>query len=120
MNAVLLVLALNLHPGNASVSQRVDRSVNQEQRYPDEWFAQDKLQHAFMSMAVVGFAHAGARLVGIEKTGAVVVGVSSSAISGLWKEWHDRRIGRPFSYRDLVWDALGIAAGALVMDNVRE
>jgi uncharacterized protein YfiM (DUF2279 family) len=120
MNAVLLVLALNLHPGIAAVNQRVDVPPQLEQRYPDAWFGQDKLQHAFMSMAVVGFAHAGARLVGIEKNGAVVVGVSSSAASGIWKEWHDRRIGRPFSYRDLLWDVIGIAAGALVVNNVRE
>jgi uncharacterized protein YfiM (DUF2279 family) len=49
-----------------------------------------------------------------------VIGVSSSALAGLWKEWHDRSIGRPFSYRDLVWDAVGVTVGAIIVDNVRE
>src|SRR5687768_7807282 len=118
MNAVLLVLALNLQPpGIAVVNHSMTLRPGQEQPYPDAWFAQDKLQHAFMSMAVVGFAHATARVVGIENSGAVVIGVSSSAAAGLWKEWHDRRIGRPFSYRDLLWDALGITAGAFIVNN---
>jgi uncharacterized protein YfiM (DUF2279 family) len=86
----------------------------------DEWFAEDKLKHMFLSMAVVGFAQAGARTAGAARTPAVAIGVSLGAAAGLWKEWHDRRTGRPFSARDLAWDALGIAAGALLVSQARE
>jgi uncharacterized protein YfiM (DUF2279 family) len=118
MNTLLLVLAINLQPVSGLKPDTVRTSI--VQRPADAWFGQDKLMHAFMSTAVVGFASAGARTVGLNRSESFVIGVSSGALAGLWKEWHDRRIGRPFSFRDLVWDAIGITAGAIIVDNVRE
>lgn len=86
--------------------------------YPDAWFAEDKMKHMLTSTAVVGFAHAGARLVTDTKT-AVVVAVAAGAAAGIWKEIHDRKIGRIFSKRDLVWDALGIGLGVVVVSQAR-
>ena len=119
MNPLLLVLAMNLQPVSGLAPNTVRTSIAQS-RPTDAWFGQDKLMHAFMSTAVVGFASAGARTVGLNKSESFVIGVSSSVLAGLWKEWRDRRIGRPFSYRDLVWDAVGITVGAIIVDNVRE
>jgi uncharacterized protein YfiM (DUF2279 family) len=119
MNTLLLVLAMNLQPVSGSAANTLRTSIVQN-RPADAWFGQDKLKHAFMSTAVVGFASAGARTVGLNTSESFVIGVSAGALAGLWKEWHDRRIGRPFSYRDLVWDAIGITAGAIIVDNVRE
>lgn len=119
MNTVLLVLAMHLQPALALAPDTTPTAIVQN-RSPDAWFGQDKLKHAFMSTAVVGFASAGARTVGLNRSESFVIGVSSGALAGLWKEWHDRRLGRPFSYRDLVWDAIGITAGAIIVDNVRE
>ena len=119
MNTVLLVLMMNLQPACAVAADPVHTAVAQNSPR-DAWFAQDKLRHAFMSTAAVGFAYAGARTVGLNRSESFVIGVSSSALAGLWKEWHDRSIGRPFSYRDLVWDAVGVTVGAIIVDNVRE
>jgi uncharacterized protein YfiM (DUF2279 family) len=109
MNTLTLLLALTLST----------QAPPQTPRERDRWLAEDKLRHAFASMAVVGFAHAGARVVGIDGTPAVLIGISTSAAAGIWKELHDRRSGRVFSLKDLVWDAMGITLGAVLVANVR-
>ena len=85
----------------------------------DRWFAEDKLKHAMMSIAVVNFAHAGARFVGLQDERAVAIAALSAVAAGIWKEAFDQRIGRPFSGRDLVWDALGIGLGLALVSNAR-
>jgi uncharacterized protein YfiM (DUF2279 family) len=35
------------------------------------------------------------------------------------KEIHDRRAGGEFSFKDLTWDALGMAAGAALSQHTR-
>ena len=85
----------------------------------DRWFAEDKLKHTMMSIAVVNFAHAGARFVGLQDERAVAIAALSGVAAGIWKEAYDQRIGRPFSVRDLVWDALGIGLGLAFVSNAR-
>jgi uncharacterized protein YfiM (DUF2279 family) len=48
-------------------------------------------------------------------TTAVVAGLGA----GFGKELADRRAGKGFSLRDLVWDAAGILVGTLVMQETR-
>ncbi len=104
---VLLVLALQGAP------------AQRPQRAPDRWFAEDKARHMLTSMAVVGFAHSGARIVSLEGNDAVVAAVAGAALTGIWKEFHDRSVGKPFSLRDLVWDAVGIGLGAVLVSHAR-
>jgi uncharacterized protein YfiM (DUF2279 family) len=118
MNPLALILAMSLQPGPASTAKPLP--VLAGTRPGDAWIAEDKLKHGFMSLAVVGFTQAGARTVGFDQSAAAVMGVAVGAIAGLGKEWYDRRHGRPFSYRDLIWDSIGIAAGAWVAGNIRE
>jgi uncharacterized protein YfiM (DUF2279 family) len=94
--------------------------VQQPTPHTDAWFGEDKLKHAFASLALVGFAHAGARVATLDGTPAVTFAVSAATATGLWKEWRDRRTGTSFSARDLVWDALGIGVGALLVAQTRE
>ena len=84
------------------------------QRTPDAWIAEDKFRHAFLSAAVVGFAHAGAR--GFVDSDKSMVAAALAGISaGLWKELRDARASK----RDLVWDALGVTLGLLVVSRAR-
>ena len=85
---------------------------------PDAWLAEDKVKHMMMSTAVVGFAHGGSRMV-MEARPALVAAAVSGVAAGIWKEWRDRRIGRSFSARDLVWDALGIGIGLALVTKAR-
>ena len=88
------------------------------QQPADRWFAEDKAHHFLMSTAVVAFAGGGARTM-MAADNAVIAGVVASVTAGLWKEWKDQREGKPFSKRDLVWDALGIALGVVIVSRAR-
>jgi uncharacterized protein YfiM (DUF2279 family) len=85
----------------------------------DRWLAEDKLKHAFSSVAAVNFVYAGARTAGLHDESAIVAAAVSAAAAGIWKEVHDRRRGRPFSSRDLVWDAAGLTLGVILVSNAR-
>ncbi|MGQ0561338.1 MAG: hypothetical protein ACT443_05635 [Gemmatimonadota bacterium] len=73
----------------------------------DAFFGADKFQHAGMSYAVTSFAFAGTR----NEAAAIATG----AAAGILKEFYDRAQGRPFSALDLVWDAIGIALGFVMV-----
>jgi uncharacterized protein YfiM (DUF2279 family) len=87
---------------------------------PDRWLAEDKLQHGFASLGLVTLTHAGARTISLDATPAIALGIAVSAAAGLGKEILDRRSGRPFSLRDLAWDALGITLGVLLVEQTRK
>lgn len=85
---------------------------------PDRWLAEDKLRHFFLSFAATGIGYGAARTA-LERDTARPAAVGAALASGLWKEWRDRRAGGPFSAKDLVWDALGVALGALLVSEIR-
>ncbi len=87
--------------------------------YPDDWFAEDKLRHFFLSFAATSLAYGAVRTAGLGHGPAEVVAGAGAAAAGVWKEFHDRGIGRPFSRRDLVWDGLGILAGLVLATQTR-
>lgn len=99
MIAMLLALQLAANPGTQA---------------PDRWFGEDKFKHLMMTTAVVGFAHAGSRVLTDSNT-AVVIGGLAGAVVSVWKELRDERASK----RDLVWDALGIALGILTVSRAR-
>jgi uncharacterized protein YfiM (DUF2279 family) len=118
MNPLALILATSLLPGPAAATQPLPVWIGTRPR--DAWIAEDKLKHGFMSLAVVGFTQAAARTAGFDRSTTVTMGVAVGAMAGLGKEWYDRKQGRPFSYRDLIWDSIGLAAGAWLAGNLRE
>lgn len=81
----------------------------------DPWFGRDKVLHFVASAAIQTVAHAvlraNGRAYGDASRGAAVATVSV----GISKELWDRHRKRDFSFRDLVWDGIGGAAGAIVM-----
>ncbi|HEX7939324.1 MAG TPA: hypothetical protein VF483_10060 [Gemmatimonadaceae bacterium] len=50
---------------------------------------------------------------------AQAVGVVSAATVGILREVHDRRVGKPFSIPDLVWDGVGTASSAALLNRSR-
>lgn len=85
----------------------------------DAWFAEDKLRHFFMSFAATSLAYGAARTAGLGHGPAEVAAGASAAAAGVWKEIRDRRHGGPFSFRDLAWDGLGIAAALILAVRTR-
>jgi uncharacterized protein YfiM (DUF2279 family) len=85
----------------------------------DAWLGEDKARHFGVSYALVMTGAAGARVVGLDRDAALVAAVAGAAAAGLAKEVFDARRGGPFSLRDLVADAAGIAAAVLVVRAAR-
>lgn len=103
--------SLTLCYGLASLAVSAPAGAQEARRPPDEWLGPDKPVHAFAAGWVTGAGYAA----GIEldwdpddrRRGAIACGVAAS----LAKEAYDRWTGRgPFSFKDLVADAVGIAA----------
>jgi uncharacterized protein YfiM (DUF2279 family) len=85
----------------------------------DRWFGEDKQRHFAMSFFVTSIGHAAGRMAGMDADAATLSGVVVAAAAGLGKEIHDRRGGGIFSVKDLVWDAAGIAVGAVLVRQAR-
>ncbi len=84
----------------------------------DPWFGRDKVLHAVASAAVQGAAHAAFRARGADY-GAASRGAAAVTLTvGASKEWWDRHRGGDPSLRDLAWDAVGGAAGAVLVRQV--
>jgi uncharacterized protein YfiM (DUF2279 family) len=85
----------------------------------DRWFGADKLKHFLMSAMVQSTAFSAARAAGIRRPSAQIVGGVSTVSVGFLKELHDRRSGKPFSLRDLLWDAGGGVSAAALLNGTR-
>jgi uncharacterized protein YfiM (DUF2279 family) len=85
----------------------------------EDWLPGDKVQHFWVSYAVTAFGFAGLTAAGAEPDDALRVAVPVAAVAGIGKEVHDRRRGGPFSFGDLVADALGVASAWFLLREVR-
>lgn len=84
----------------------------------DRWIAEDKLRHFTLSFAATQMTYGGARAV-MEPANAVPTAAGVALALGLAKEVADIRAGRPFSLKDLAWDAAGVALGTLLIRTIR-
>ena len=85
----------------------------------DRWFGADKVKHLFVSAFVQSAAFSAARAANLSVSNAhVAAGVVTGAI-GIGREVHDKRLGKPFSLKDLTWDAAGGVGAALVLNKTR-
>jgi putative lipoprotein len=86
---------------------------------PDPWFGEDKLKHLFSSFVISSFAASGARAAGFDRPVRIGATVGIGAGTGVAKEVADYRARGQFSYRDLIWDMVGVAAAAVVANQTR-
>lgn len=87
--------------------------------HEDDWFGQDKIKH-FTVSAWIGTASAlQLQNQKIPKQNAVYSGMAISLATGIGKEIYDStKKDNIFSYRDLVWDMLGISFFALIYSSM--
>lgn len=85
----------------------------------DGWFGADKLKHFFMSAFIQTMAYSSARAAGASHDGAFVSATAATVGFGVGREIYDGRVKRAFSYKDLVWDGAGLAAGMVLVNNSR-
>lgn len=86
---------------------------------PDPWFGVDKLKHFLLSGMVQCTSASLARSAGIERNPARMMGAVLTVSVGVGRELHDRRSGKSFSVKDLVWDALGGTAAVALLNGAR-
>ena len=84
----------------------------------DTWIGRDKVKHFLVSAFVHGVAYSATRSV-TGRAPAQVAGAAAVVTTGILKEMSDRRAGRPFSARDLVWNAAGGVASAALLNGAR-
>ena len=84
---------------------------------PDHWFGADKLKHFFVAAFTQSVAYSALQAAKADHGGAVAGAWAVTAAVSVAKELHDRRTTGLFSVRDLVWDAAGAGAAALLLQH---
>ncbi len=105
----------DLVPGAAAFHRTPARATPLPRR--DSWFGFDKVQHVtFSFLFTVGSQYTLVNKADVSETNALPASIGISAGIGLAKELRDSRPGGTgFSYKDLVWDAAGIACASLLI-----
>jgi putative lipoprotein len=86
----------------------------------DRWLGMDKPKHFLVAGLVESVAFAAARMAGADRRPALGVGIGVGAAASIGKELVDRTGRGTPSFRDLAWDAAGMAAyGALLARTAR-
>ena len=82
----------------------------------DAWWGEDKLKHFVVAGGISAAATAIASQNGASDGAAFAVAVPITLGAGSAKEWHDREVkGTYWSWRDMAWNAVGAAAGSIVV-----
>jgi uncharacterized protein YfiM (DUF2279 family) len=82
----------------------------------DSWFGIDKIKHFFLSAFIESVSYSALQAAHVKRRPALTGAIGVSSAFGVAREIHDKRTpGKWFSYQDLTWDALGIAAGAMML-----
>ncbi len=80
----------------------------------DSWFSQDKFLHFYFSASLAGLSyHVYADQLDRDPDQGRIICVSLTSLIGFGKELYDLKKKKHFSWKDLAWDGLGIAAGYL-------
>jgi uncharacterized protein YfiM (DUF2279 family) len=82
-------------------------------------FGGDKARHFFVSFGAVMLANGAFRSAGLNRNETVSVSVALTVTIGTAKEVRDGSRGGTFSVLDLLWDAAGAGAAALLLARTR-
>lgn len=105
--AAVLLLAAGARDGRAQGAPPPERSR-------DRWVGVDKVKHLALSFFVQSVGYSATRATGVGHGSSLAVASVVTAVTGVGKEWHDRRTSG-FSARDLAWDAAGAGAATLLL-----
>jgi len=86
----------------------------------DSWFSPDKIKHFFMSAFIESVTYSALQAARVNHRAAFGGAIGVTMAVGVGREIHDKRTpGNIFSVRDLTWDAVGTAAGAVLLSQTR-
>ena len=75
----------------------------------------DKPKHFLLSAFVESGSFAALEAAGASRRASMIGAVSAVSVLGIGREIHDRRTKGLFSFGDLVWDAFGAGAAAVML-----
>jgi uncharacterized protein YfiM (DUF2279 family) len=105
---------------NLVLSQELDSSSDSTvdlgiKPLEDPWFSADKILHFSASAAITGLTyHFYVNRLNRPEDRGKVYSVSLTALVSIGKELYDTKKKGCFSWKDLLWDGLGLAAGYFV------
>jgi uncharacterized protein YfiM (DUF2279 family) len=86
-----------------------------QKQMSDPWFARDKVLHFSAGFAIPGLTyHFYVNRLNRDEQRGKVYAVSLTALLAVGKELYDKKKKGHFSWKDLMWSGLGLAAGYLV------
>jgi uncharacterized protein YfiM (DUF2279 family) len=110
-----LLLVFSLHLGGV----RSPAAFRDSSGYADRWFARDKAQHFFMAAFIQTTAFGSLRAAGLSRNASLAgATVATSAVSVGKELWDRTHHGDP-SFKDLTWDAAGMAAATALVARAR-
>jgi len=83
----------------------------------DRWFAKDKAKHFSVSFLVSTLSYYSVKESSDSHTASVAAGISVPLGLGLYKEFKDAGEGRNWSYKDFVWDVIGVGLAVSVFSK---
>jgi putative lipoprotein len=86
----------------------------------DSWFGRDKAKHLLAAAAVQSLAYTAWREAGMSSRASLWGATAATGVVSISKEVVDRRQGRTFSRKDLVWDAAGAGTSTVAIILLRE
>lgn len=118
MRIPVVVAALILGVSGAAAGQSPD-SAAAVRLTPtrDALFGLDKPKHFLLSAFIESSSFAAFQAGGASFKTSMTGGVASVSVFAIGREIHDRRTKGLFSLGDLVWDALGAGAAAVMLHN---
>lgn len=81
----------------------------------DALFGLDKPKHFLLTAFIESASFAGLQAAGTSRRTAMIGGLTGASVFAIGREIHDRRTKGLFSFGDLVWDALGAGAAAVML-----
>jgi uncharacterized protein YfiM (DUF2279 family) len=81
----------------------------------DRWLSSDKAKHFFTAAFVQSISFSALQTVRVGRTGAFIGATAVSSAVSVGKEIYDQRSGGKASFKDLTWDAAGIAAASVLL-----
>lgn len=118
MRIPVVVVALIICVSTAAAGQSPDSTpVVRPTPTRDALFGLDKPKHFFLSAFIESASFAAFQAGGASYKSSMAGGVASVSVFAIGREIHDRRTKGLFSFGDLVWDALGAGAAAVMLHN---
>lgn len=111
---VLTLISIALTPAIS----RGQTTITSRPPHEDAWFGIDKLKHFFMSAFIECVTYSALQAAHVKHRPALGGAIGITLAVGVGREIHDWRVpGNLFSVRDLTWDAIGTAAGAVLSSH---